>query len=408
MADSNPSIEDLRLEEEDRRDLAKIKTRRRIRLALVLLLVAIVATMSLRTLSAPAVKVATAEEIVASNAVLQASGYVTARRKATVSSKFTGKVTEVLVEEGLKVTDGQILARLDDSQIRRQAELDEARLTSSKSALREIEVRLAEAELNQRRSQELVASGVAAQSQLDADRAASDSLRARLAAARDEVTVAERGLAVTRQQIDDSVIRAPFTGVAVSKDAQPGEMISPVSAGGGFTRTGICTLVDMSSLEIEVDVNEAYINRVRQDQPVEAVLDSYPDWKIPGKVITPVPTADRQKATVTVRIAFEQLDPRILPDMGVKVSFLDAEAAAAPARTVVRIPCKAVVGEGAEAAVFQVEQSKVTRRSVQLSGKPVGDECDLASGLAKGAVVVVEPGTRLADGMRVRVAPSKG
>ena len=144
---------------------------------------------------------------------------------------------------------------------------------------------------------------------------------AHLAQQKLDVVVAERNVALWQQQMDDMIIRAPFDGVVTTKDAQPGEMISPVSAGGGFTRTGIGTIVDMDSLEIEIDVNESYINRVEPGQPVEATLDAYPDWKIPCKVIAIIPTADRQKSTVKVRVGFDQLDPRILPDMSVKVAF---------------------------------------------------------------------------------------
>ena len=167
---------------------------------------------------------------------------------------------------------------------------------------------------------------------------------ARIDAAREQVRVTERQIEVERTNLDNTVVRAPFSGIAVSKDAQPGEMISPNSAGGGFTRTGICTLVDMRSLEIEVDVNESYINRVRDSQPVSAVLNAYPDWQIPAHVITTVPKADRQKATVLVRIGFKALDPRILPDMGVKVTFLkEADTTAtANARPVALVPKAAI------------------------------------------------------------------
>ena len=206
----------------------------------------------------------------------------------------------------------------------------EAQLEAARRAIAETEVRLAEAARTLKRREQLRGDGLIPEADLDQARAEVQSLEARIAAAREQVTVAERQVALQQTELDNMVIRAPFSGIALSKDAQPGEMVSPVSAGGGFTRTGICTIVDMKSLEIEVDVNESYINRVAARQPVTAVLDAYPDWQIPGRVITTVPTADRQKATVLVRIAFDELDPRILPDMGVKVTFL-REAAAAEA-----------------------------------------------------------------------------
>ena len=339
----------------------------------------------------------------AAGAVLNASGYVTARRQATVSSKVTGKVVDVLVEEGMEIHEGQVLAHLDDATPRKQLALAEARLASQRRALAETEVRLREAKLNQQRMQRLLAQGISTQSQVDAADAEVDSLAARLEVGRQDVTVAERELALRRQDVDDTVIRAPFSGIAVSKDAQPGEMISPVSAGGGFTRTGICTLVDMKSLEIEVDVNESYIHRVKPGQPAVATLDAYPDWQIPSRVIMPVPTADRQKATVRVRLAFDQLDPRILPDMGVKVAFLGEEQPAqASARSVVVIPRAAVRKDGERDVVFVIQGNRVERRAVGLSPAP-GDEAVVTSGLTAGERVVVEGPPDLQDGAVVSV-----
>ncbi len=336
-------------------------------------------------------------------AVLNASGYVTARRQATVSSKVTGKVIEVLVEEGMVVEEGQVLARLDPSTVERTLSLTRAELSSARQALDETRVRLHEAELNLRRARRLAEEKVVSQSEVDAAEAEVGSLRARLDVGREQVTVADRVVALRRQDLDDTVIRAPFSGVAVTKDAQPGEMISPVSAGGGFTRTGICTLVDMTSLEIEVDVNEAYIGRVRPGQPAEAVLDAYPEWRIPARVIITVPAADRQKATVKVRLAFDQLDPRILPDMGVKVAFLGDEAqAAAPGKPAVRVPREAVRGDQASPVVFVVEDDTVERRAVRLGPAP-GEQVEVLAGLAGGEKVVVEGPRELADGDRVRV-----
>ncbi|HUR35557.1 MAG TPA: efflux RND transporter periplasmic adaptor subunit, partial [Vicinamibacterales bacterium] len=259
----------------------------------------------------------------APGAVLNASGYVTARRRATVSAKVTGKVLEVFVEEGKAVRAGQVLARLDDSQVRAALSVTQAQLESARRGAAEDEARLRSAELTLGRLEQLVKEQVVGKAELDTARAEVDSLKARIAMAQQQVRVAES--LVTQRQTDlaDMTVRAPFDGVAISKDAQPGEMISPISAGGGFTRSGIATIVDMSSLEIEVDVSEVYINRVRPGQPVDAVLDAYKDWQIPGHVITTVPSADRQKATVRVRIGFDKLDPKILPDMGVKVAFFE-------------------------------------------------------------------------------------
>ena len=332
--------------------------------------------------------------------VLNASGYVTARRRATVSSKITGKVIEVRIEEGMRVEQGQVLARLDASNVEASLRLAEARLAAARSALEETNVRLAEAELQLSRTSQLVRDEVASQAELDTAQAEADTLAARLARQRDDVEVAEGEIHVWQEQLADMTIRAPFGGIIVSKNAQPGEMLSPVSAAGGFTRTGIGTVVDMTSLEIEVDVNESYINRVESGQPVEATLDAYPEWKIPTHVIAIVPTADRQKATVRVRIGFEELDPRILPDMGVKVSF--QERIEAPARVAgIEIPADAVHRRDDTDVVFVVTAGRAERRAIRLGATRDG-QAEVLAGLAAGETIVVEGPADLNDGDEIR------
>ena len=331
--------------------------------------------------------------------VLNASGYVTARRRATVSSKVTGKVIEVNVEEGMAVREGQVLARLDDSTMRAALELARAQLEAARRSVPEVEVRLEEARLTLNRRTRLSKEGLATPADLEQAEAEVNSLIARIGSQREQINVAERQVALQQTAMDDMVIRAPFSGVAISKDAQPGEMVSPVSAGGGFTRTGISTIVDMRSLEVEVDVNESYINRVTAGQPVTAVLDAYPDFAIPAKVIAVVPTADRQKATVLVRIGFNALDPRILPDMGVKVTFLReaTEGSAPAARPVALVPKSAVRTEGGASYVFLVKQNTVERRAVQTAGTD-GDRLEVTAGLSAGDRVVVAPPAGVAEG----------
>lgn len=340
----------------------------------------------------------------AAGAVLNASGYVTARRRATVSSKVTGKVLEVNVEEGQAVKRGQVLARLDDAQVRAMLRVAEAQLAAAQRGAAEDEARLREAELTLERRRQLVKDKVISRAELDSAEAQSESLKARIALARQQVEVAESQVSARRTDLDDMVVRAPFEGVAISKDAQPGEMISPVSAGGGFTRTGICTIVDMSSLEIEVDVSEQYIIRVKPAQPIEAVLDAYPEWRIPAHVITTVPSADRQKSTVRVRIGFDQLDPRILPDMSVKTSFLaerPAEAAQAPTRPTVFVPTSAVRLVNGASIVFVVREDRVERRAVTVGLNDAG-QVEIGSGLSPGERIVVEGPPTLSDGARVK------
>ncbi len=339
--------------------------------------------------------------------VLNASGYVVARRIATVSSKVTGKIVEVLIEEGASVTAGQVLARLDDSTVKARLALAKSQAGAARDRLREIQVRLAEAERNLERARSLRAQNLVSASALDTASADAAALRARLAAARAEVRVADDNVALAQQDLDDLVIRAPFAGVVISKNAQPGEMISPISAGGGFTRTGIGTIVDMDSREIEVDVNEAYINRVYPEQPVETVLDAYPDSVIPGRVINIVPTADRNRATVKVRIAFDQLDPRILPDMGIRVRFKEEEAAgAAPVnKAVALVNSSSIFSDAGRDYVWLIDGGVLEKRAIRLAadGTDNGGLRGVLAGLRPGQRVVAEPASDLAAGSRVEV-----
>ncbi len=336
--------------------------------------------------------------------VLNASGYVTARRRATVSSKVTGKVIEVNVEEGMAVREGQVLARLDDSTLQAALRLYQAQLGAARRQIPETEVRLEQARIQLQRQERLRKDGLNTPNDIDNAKAEVDSLVARIASAQEQVKVAESQIAMQQTAIDDTIIRAPFSGVAISKDAQAGEMVSPVSAGGGFTRTGICTIVDMRSLEIEVDVNESYINRVRAGQPVTAVLDAYPDFQIPANVIAVVPTADRQKATVLVRIGFKELDPRILPDMGVKVTFLrESDGDDAPvAQSVTLVPQGAIQTESGSTFVYLVSGTTVERRAVKVGGTD-GDRVEVLAGLKGGDRVVISPPPDLAAGKQITV-----
>ena len=345
-------------------------------------------------------------------AVLNASGYVTARRRATVSSKITGKVIEVNVDEGVSVKEGDVIARLDDVAARAALALSEAQVEAARRSVGETEIRHAEAKLTLGRMTALLKDGIVGQAEVDAAKAQVDSIASRIEASRQTVRVAERQLDFEKTQLDNTIIRAPFSGMVISKDAQPGEMVSPVSAGGGFTRTGICTIVDMRSLEIEVDVNESYINRVKPKQAVTATLDAYPDFQIPAIVITPVPTADRQKATVLVRIAFKELDPRILPDMGIKVTFLrenqdknggaGAAADAPTVRPIALVPKTAIKEDGGQTIVFVIVGDAVERRAVKTGGTD-GDKLEVLGGLKSGERVVLSPPPNLSAGMKVTI-----
>jgi RND family efflux transporter MFP subunit len=346
--------------------------------------------------------VVSATDPVEQRTLLNASGYVTARRQATVSSKITGKVVEVLIEEGRAVKKGEVLARLDDTNAAANLALAEARVKAARSALDETRVRLDVAWRELERIRRLQAGGVATDSDLDQARGTADSLKARLERQTEEIVVAERQRAVYARLLEDTVIRAPFDGMVTTKDAQPGEMISPVSAGGGYTRTGICTVVDMTSLEIEVDVNESYLGRIHADQPVTATLDAYPDWAIPAHVIAIIPTADRQKSTVKVRIAFEHLDPRILPEMAVRVAFLGPAPKGLDDRPALLVPTRAVLREGGRHFVWVVSPDDTARRREVKVGDELDGEIPVLSGLTAGERVVIEGQSRLHEGADVR------
>ncbi len=358
---------------------------------------------------APAIPVRAASAVsLSANAgagsVLDASGYVIARRQATVSSKVTGKVTELLIEEGKAVKAGEVLARLDVSNARAQLSLSESQLDAAKAAQAEVKVQLIEADRQLRRTRELHERKLVSDAAIDNAQSTVDSLNARLESAQQNVSVAERGVSVQRRLLDDMVVRAPFAGVITVKNAQVGEMISPLSAGGAGTRTGIGTLVDMDSLEIEVDVNENFINRVQAGQRVEAVLNAYPDWKIPCAVVAVIPTADRSKATVKVRIGIEAKDSRIIPDMGVRVAFLtEGEAAPAAEGPVgVLIPAEAVKDESGTSVVFVLKGETVERRAVKL-GESRGSNVQVVAGLSAGEQVALGELARLGDGVKVEI-----
>ncbi len=351
--------------------------------------------------------------------VLNASGYITPRRRATIAAKITGRVTSVMFDEGTRVSEGQLLATLDDSDARRALDSAKADRDSAQAAIADFEVQLRNAEIELRRTQQLVKEGVQTQQALDLAVTTADSLRAKINLAKQQVAGSEARIREQQQAVDNCTIRAPYAGIVVSKDAQVGEMVSPVSAGGGFTRTGIATIVDLHSNEIEVDVSESYIAKVQANQPVTAILDAYPDWSIPAKVRTVIPTADRQKATVKVRISFTDdghvrlidpaTQPRILPDMGVKVTFLEdekpkaaADKSAAVAPAVALVPQAAIHQDNSSKFVFVVKGDALERRAVTV-GSVRGMDIEILAGIQPDAVVVVKGPESLRDGQSVQI-----
>jgi len=333
--------------------------------------------------------------------VLDASGYVVARRIATVSAKMMGQVEQVLIEEGDHVKAGQVLARLDGSTVRKQFDLSQQQLEATRAQLAEVKVRLADAQRAVKRAEQLRNEKLISEAESDTVQTNAAALQAQLAALERQVAVSEASVKVQQQNVTDLEVRAPFDGVVLSKAAQPGEIISPMSAG-GFTRTGIATIVDMESREIEVDVNESFIHRVTENQKTEAVLDAYPDWTIASHVISIVPTADRAKATVKVRIGFDKLDPRILPDMGVKVRFMDNKSESSSATTAsIELPTTVIVTDSNHRYVWKVNDYKLERVAVS-TGVERDGRMQILAGVQAGDRVVNNPAATLQDGMKVK------
>ena len=407
--DKSELLSQLRIDRGPDAEVAPPRTRLWVALAALALVAAALLAWFLGRGDAVRVTVAIARELPTvggSASVLDATGYVTARRQATVSAKITGKVRTLLIEEGQRVAEGEVLATLDDAEARAEVALRQAQVEAARAGLAEIRSALANAERELGRQRELEAQKLISASVLDATRTQAEALRARLASQQSQVRVTDEALLAAKVALDNTIVRAPFAGVVTVKAAQPGEMISPISAGGGSIRTGIGTIVDMDSLEIQVDVSEAYINRVQAGQPVEAVLNAYPEWRIPAEVIAIVPTADRSKATVKVRIALGTRDSRIVPEMGVRVAFLEqhSDAVGAPAAVPVSgvlVPQAAMRQDAGEDVVYVVKDGMARRRAVTPVGQR-GEERMLQSGVAAGESVIVEAPATLKDGDTVK------
>jgi RND family efflux transporter MFP subunit len=351
----------------------------------------------------------------AGQAVLQATGYVTAKRQATVATQITGTLTQVLIEEGDVVKPGQIMARLDDTALRASLNAAQAQTEVTAANVNQLQAQLAQVEADAKRTAELAAQGVVTKQVAEQSRTSVTTLKAQLESARKQAEASKAQLAQAKVNFDFTVVRAPFGGVITAKAAQVGEIISPLSAGGGFTRTGVGTIVDMDSLEIEVDVNESYIAQVQPNMPVESVLQAYPDWRIPSHVIAVIPTADRGKATVKVRVGLDQKDARIVPNMGVRVAFLqkqdkatkDANKADAPKPPVgVLLAPTAIVERGGDKVVFLVQDGRAVQRSVTTAPQAIDGKTLVTQGLKAGDSVIATPPETLRDGMAVVVGPS--
>jgi len=398
-----PDLSSLRISDA-RRKGGKSSKRLVIAVLAVLILMGVAGAIWAFRSQAPVVEVAVAQKPDSSRpALLDASGYITPRREATVAAKITGRVTGIFFDEGVHVHKDQILATLDDSDVQRALESAKADRDSTQASIEDLQVQLKYADLELARAQQLESQGVQSKEFLDTARTNDDSLHAKINLAKAQVLAAESRIHEAQQAVDNCTIHAPYDGIMVTKDAQVGEMVSPVSAGGGFTRTGIGTIVDMNSLEIEVDVNESYIARVVPGQPVTATLDAYPDWQIPSRVRIVIPTADREKATVKVRISFLNLDPRMLPDMSVKVHFLgDAPVAQKGPAAAVAIPAAAVHDDNGQKIVFLLKGDHVERQAITL-GQTRGTDVEVVAGVSVGDSVVVKSPASLHDGEAVAI-----
>ncbi|MEO8801747.1 MAG: efflux RND transporter periplasmic adaptor subunit [Rudaea sp.] len=339
-------------------------------------------------------------------AVLQATGYVTARREATVSAQITGTLTDVLIEEGEHVDKGQVLAHLEDTAQKAGLAQAQAQLHAAQATLVQYQAQLSQARRDESRQQDLVGRHLTSTQALETAQTQVKTLAAQTNAQEKQIEVARAGVAYAQVQVDYTTVRAPFAGVIIAKAAQVGEIVSPLSAGGGFTRTGVGTIVDMDSLEIEVDVNEAYINRVQASQPAQAVLDAYPNWTIPAHVIAIIPTADRSKATVKVRIGLDQKDQRILPDMGVRVSFLEKINPANGAQTEVPkgvlVPGSAIVKRDGHDVLFAIDGAHARLKPVT-PGQAFSD-LRLVQGISAGTKVVKQPPAAMNDGAKITLS----
>jgi RND family efflux transporter MFP subunit len=377
--------------------------------AVALVIAGAIAWFALSGSSAPVVHTAIAKPMTsggASASVLDATGYVTARRSATVSAQITGTLIEVLIEEGDHVKEGQVLARLEDTAQRAAVAQSQAQLHSAQALLAQYQAQLAQNRRDWQRMDDMVGRKLVSTQQAEQAHTLVETLSAQVETQKRQINLAEASVQAAQVQLGYCTVRAPFSGVIIAKAAQVGEIVSPLSAGGGFTRTGVGTIVDMDSLEVEVDVNEAYIGRVVAGNPVESVLNAYPDWKIPSHVVAIIPTADRAKATVKVRIGLDLKDDRIVPDMGVRVSFLEEKKPAAQAQqqpTGVLIPATAVLKDADKNIVFVLKEQKAQRRAVTLGGN-VGDQRQVLGGVVAGDAVIVDAPEGLKDGAAVTLA----
>uniref|UniRef100_A0A832I4Y5 Efflux RND transporter periplasmic adaptor subunit n=1 Tax=Eiseniibacteriota bacterium TaxID=2212470 RepID=A0A832I4Y5_UNCEI len=392
MTEARPDLSKLRLQREPFQARAARRNPRRW-LVVAVTVAAVSAAVLLLRPRAPVVETVPAQATgggTSSSQGISANGYVVARTKASVAAKIPGRLEELRVTEGTRVRRGEIIARLESGDF-------EAQVAAARAALAQADAALAQARRDLERARRLREGGANTPFELE-----DAETRARVAAA--QVEAARAQLRLAEVNLENTRVRAPFDGTVLRKDAEVGEIVVPSSAGGGLTRTAIATMADLATLEVEVDVNEAYIAQIRNGQASAITLDAYPDTSFRGRVRQVVPTADRQKATVLVKVSILDRDPRILPEMGAKVVFLRDESAAvtaAPRR--VLVPAEALVNGPEGASVWVVSEGRASRVKVD-AGPESGGQIEVRSGLAGGESVILRPPAGLKDGAPVRVA----
>ncbi len=404
MSQPPPDLSRLRIE----RDRPTTKVRRGFRLNLWLFLGALgVLAMALLARGGGGVEVTTANVEFSGagggggGGGLTASGYVEARTTASVSSKISGRLEYLGVSEGDPVSQGQVIARLESADYQALLEQQKAEVALTQATLAESKATREQLRRDLARTEELLKDQVVSNQEAERMRASLEEAEARVASAEARILVARSGVAVASANLENTYIRAPFDGTVLRRDAELGELVAPSVAGGGLTRGAVATIADLSDLEVEVDVNEAYIGRVRNGQPARVTLDAYPDTTFRGEVRQVMPTADRQRATVQVKVRIVDQDPRILPEMGARVEFTEQAAAGAPARVRILLPAEAAREESGQSYVWLVRGGKLERRDVEL-GPVSGDRREVRSGLSGGERVVIDGPANLRAGMKVK------
>ncbi len=394
-----------------RRDVPPPSVRSALRTSVIIAVVAaglvIAAWVALGSGNVPVVQVVTVSAQTGAGRAatgVTANGYVVARTKASVSAKIAGRLAFLGVSEGSRVRANQIIARLESAEYQAGVTQAEANQAVARATLAEAQAERDQLRREAQRQTDVRAQNpqLVSQQELDLAQSRATQAEARLTAAAARVDAASAALRLAQANLENTVVRAPFSGTVLRKEAEVGEVVAP-SVGGGLTRGAVVTMADLATLEVEVDVNEAYIARIQGGQRARITLDAYPDTSFRGAVRQVVPTADRQRATVQVKVAISDRDPRILPEMGARVDFLEPDSAprGAAAAPVLRIPAAAVREAGGQSVVWLVREGRLVRRDIS-AGPVSGGMREVRRGLSGGEQVLVGGVEAPREGMRVQ------